>query len=168
MADNTKASIPTKSSILNLREIDEHNWRAVTKLRMHEGQEGNLASNAMSLLESHYSEDAWVRAVYADDTLVGFLMMAIWDPKEAYYIWRFMIDKRYQGLGFGKGGVDLAIAHVRQHNPQAKVLGLMSTPPEGKKNVEPQDSPYNFYLKLGFKEVAPADEDGEIEMALEL
>lgn len=168
MADNANSSSPSRDSTLNLREIDEHNWRAVTKLQMLEEQEGNVASNAMSLLESHYAEDAWVRAIYADDTLVGFLMMAIWDPKEAYYIWRFMIDKRYQGLGFGKRGVELAIAHVRQHNPQAKVLGVMSTPPEGKKNVEPRHSPYNFYLKLGFKEIAPPDEDGEIEMALEL
>ena len=95
-------------------------------------------------------------------------MMALWDPKELYYIWRFMIDQRYQGLGFGRAGVKLAIEHVRQNHPQAKLLRVMSTPPEGKEDVEPQYSPYNFYMHLGFKEIAPPDEDGEIEMSLDL
>lgn len=115
-----------------------------------------------------------MRAIYADGTLVGMLMMAIWDPDEAYYIWRFMIDGRYQGLGFGRQGIEYAIAQIQQHNPQAKTLGVMSTPPEGKqsenvlKNVKPEDSPYKFYEKLGFVEIAPPDEDGEIMMSIDL
>lgn len=67
-------------------EINEDNWRAVAKLRTLESQAGNLAYNAMSLLESHYSEDAWVRVLYAEETLVGFLMMVIRSPAEGYYI----------------------------------------------------------------------------------
>lgn len=162
------SSTPSRNSTLILREVNEENWRAVTRLRTLEGQAGNLASNALSLVESHYSEDAWVRAIYADETVVGFLMMAIWPPKELYYIWRFMIDQQYQGLGFGRAGVKLAIAHVREHHPQAKMLRVMSTPPEGKNDVEPQYSPYKFYLHLGFKQIAPPDEDGEIELSLDL
>ena len=158
----------TKDTVLHLQEITEDNWRAVTKLRTSEGQAGNLASNAMSLLESHYAEDSWVRAIYAGETMVGFLMMALWDPNQKYYIWRFMIDQRYQGLGFGKQGVNMAIEHVRKNHPLGKVLGVMSTPREGKDDVKPEDSPYNFYMHLGFKQVAPPDEDGEIELALDL
>ncbi|KAG6038229.1 hypothetical protein E4U41_004422 [Claviceps citrina] len=167
-ADQPPTPVPNRRSTLTLREITADNWRAVTRLRPLETQQGNLASNTMSMLETHYSEDAWMRALYADDTLVGFLMMAIWDPTEAYYIWRFMIDRRYQGLGFGRAGVQLAVAHVREHHPQAKVLGCMSTPPEGKHDVAAEQSPYGFYLKLGFRQVAEPDEDGEIELALEL
>ena len=74
----------------------------------------------MSMLEAHYSEDAWMRAVYADETLVGFLMMAIWPPTDGYYIWRFMIDQRYQKLGFGRTVVGMAIQHVKNNYPQAK------------------------------------------------
>jgi diamine N-acetyltransferase len=160
---------PSRDSELTLREIDEHNWRAVTRLSVHEKQRGNLATNAMSLLESHYDEDAWVRAVYADnDTMVGFLMMAIWDAEEAYYIWRFMIDQRFQGLGYGKRVVAMAIAHIRGHNPRAKVLRLNSTPPEGKADVSAEDSPFKFYERLGFRQVAPPDEDGEILMHFNL
>ena len=171
MAENHphKGAPPSRDSNLTLRDIDEHNWREVTRLRVHEKQHGNLATNAMSLLESHYSDDAWVRAVYADsETMVGFLMMAIWDPTEAYYIWRFMIDHRFQGLGYGRRVVAMAIAHIREHNPRATVLGVMSTPPEGKDGVRPEDSPFLFYERLGFWQVEPPDEDGEIMMHFDL
>jgi diamine N-acetyltransferase len=174
MEDKISASVPTRNSKLTFREINEDNWRAVANLRCKDGQTGNLASNVWSLCEAHYSEDAWVRAIYADDTLVGMLMMAIWDPKEAYYIWRFMIDGRYQNFGYGRRGVEFAIAHIREHNPQAKQLKVFSTPLEGSahtnpsKNVLAKDSPYGFYQKFGFRQIAPPDEDGEVEMALDL
>lgn len=83
----------------------------------------------MSLLKSHYFEDAWVRAVYAGDTIDGFLMMAIWDPEEAYHIWRFMTDQRLQGMAYRRPVIVRSIAHVREHNQLAKELGVMSTPP---------------------------------------
>ncbi|RHZ49826.1 GNAT family N-acetyltransferase [Aspergillus thermomutatus] len=152
MEDTPSMTTPSRDSTLTFREVTEENWRAVANLSPKDGQIGNLAPN----------------------TLVGMLMMAIWDPDEAYYIWRFMIDGRYQGLGYGRRGVEFAIAHIRQHNPQAKQLGVMSTPPEGKmsgnpaKNVKPEDSPYKFYQKLGFRETAPPDEDGEIMMSIDL
>lgn len=102
------------------------------------------------------------------------LMMAIWDAGDRYYIWRLMIDARYQNLGYGRRGVEFAIAHIRQHNPQAKMLRVNSTTPEGKKgknslhDVRPEDSTYRFYQKLGFRQIAPMDEDGEILMAIDL
>jgi diamine N-acetyltransferase len=174
MADTPKATTPSRESTLTFREVIEDNWRAVANLSLKDGQVGNLAPNVWSLCEAAYSEDAWVRAIYADETLVGMLMMAIWDPDEAYYIWRFMIDGRFQNLGYGRRGVEFAIAHIRQHNPKAKQLGVMSTPPEGKtsanplKTVRPEDSPYKFYEKLGFRKTAPPDEDGEIMMTIDL
>ncbi|KAL2214641.1 GCN5-related N-acetyltransferase [Sarocladium strictum] len=167
-------TLPTRDSELTFREVTEHNWRAVANLSLKDGQKGNLAANVWSLAEAAYSEDAWVRAIYADETLVGMLMMAIWDPDEAYYIWRFMIDQRYQNLAYGRRGVQFAIEHIRQHNPKAKQLGVMSTPPEGKesddpeKKVKAEDSPFRFYEKLGFRQSQPPDEDGEIMMMIDL
>ncbi|KEF57372.1 uncharacterized protein A1O9_05289 [Exophiala aquamarina CBS 119918] len=90
--------------------------------------------------------------------LVGMLVMAIWDAGDAYYIWRYMIDARYQS----------------QHNTKATMLKINSTPPEGKKsehpakNVRPGDSAYRFYENLGFKQIGLMDEDGEIPMGITL
>lgn len=171
---NPTEPAPTASSKVTLREITKDNWRAVIDLDMLDGQRGNVSSNSRSLCEAHYSEDAWVRAIYADETPVGFLMMSIWDPDEWYAIWRFMIDHRYQGLGYGAKSVWLAIAHVRTNHPQAKLVRLMSAGPDGKKPhggkpaVDAKNSPYNFYYKLGFRDIEPIDEYNEIEMGLDL
>lgn len=171
MGDKADApSAPTRNSVITLREITEDNWRPVANLRVTPAQQGNLAPNPMSMVEAHYSEDAWMRAVYADDTIVGFLMMAIWPPTDGYYIWRFMIDQRYQGLGFGRTVVGMAIQHVRTNYPEAKQLGVMSTPKEGKEKVDAKDSPFVFYEKLGFRQTAgpEEDEDGDVMMMMDL
>ncbi|KAM0704904.1 hypothetical protein Q7P35_007691 [Cladosporium inversicolor] len=164
----TTTSPPHRDSTIALREITEDNWRATANLRVSPAQEGNLAQNPMSMLEAHYSEDAWMRAVYADETLVGFLMMAIWPPTDGYYIWRFMIDQRYQRLGFGRTVVGMAIRHVKEKYPQAKWLGVMSTPKEGKGMIEAEHSPYGFYVRLGFRQTEEPDGDGEVMMMIDL
>jgi diamine N-acetyltransferase len=170
------ASAPTvsKGAVISLREITKQNWREITDLCILPSQQGNVTNNLKSLCEAHYSEDAWVRGIYADDTPVGFLMMSIWDPEEWYSIWRFMIDHRHQKMGFGSRAIKLAIEHVKRDHPQAKLMRLMSASAEGKgsgngkNDVDARDSPYWFYRALGFKDLTAVDENGEVEMGLEL
>ena len=160
---------PHRESNISLREITEHNWRTVANLKLLPEQAGNLASNAMSMLEAHYSEDAWMRAVYADGTIVGFLMLAIWPPNNGYYIWRFMIDHRYQSLGFGHKVARMAIQHITDNYPNAKKVGVCSSPREGRPGkVEAKWSPYRFWEKQGFKQVADPDEDGDVLMMMDM
>ena len=124
MASNSQPfPVSTRDSTISLQETTEDNWRTVANLKPTSVQARNLASNPMSMLEAHYSEDAWMRAVCADDIMVGFLMMALWPPTDGYYIWCFMIDERYQGLGFGRRAVHLAIDHVRTTYSEARKLG---------------------------------------------
>ena len=110
-----------------------------------------------------------MRAVYAGETIVGFLMMAIWPPTNGYYIWRFMIDIRYQALGYGRTVVGMAIKHVRESYPNARQLGVNSSPRDGRPGkVAAEYSPFGFYEKLGFRQVAEADEDGDVMMMVDL
>ena len=48
-------------------------------------------------------------AIYADKKLVGFCMFSFApkakDPDDRYWLWRFMIDKRYQGRGYGQAAL---------------------------------------------------------------
>ncbi|KAF9571477.1 hypothetical protein EC968_000508 [Mortierella alpina] len=159
---------PTRDSTITLREITKDNWRAIIDLKVAPSQTEILATNLKSLCESHYSEDAWVRGVYADDTPVGFLMMSLWEPEQYYGVWRFMIDEKYQGLGYGRKTMQLAIAHVRETYPDAKQMTLSSIGPKGRKDVSAKDAPYNFYIGLGFKPVGEYDENGETDMLLAL
>jgi diamine N-acetyltransferase len=76
--------------------------------------------------------------------------------KAQYYLWRFMIDARYQGLGFGTRALEQVIAYVRAL-PGAKEMTLTFVPGEL--------SPAAFYRRLGFVETG-VEHDGELEMKL--
>ena len=53
-----------------------------------------VAPNAASLAQAHFSENAWLRAIYADDTLVGFVMLYDAPDEQEYFLWRYMIAGR--------------------------------------------------------------------------
>ena len=60
-----------------------------------------------------FEPKAWFRAVVADDVPVGFVMLSVDEAAPEYYLWRFMIDERYQGRGYGRAAIGLLIDHVR-------------------------------------------------------
>ena len=62
---------------LTLKEITSKNWRDIVKLSVTEKQKKFVAPNVYSIVEAHYSDHAWFRAIYADDTPVGFIMVSI-------------------------------------------------------------------------------------------
>ena len=69
----------------------------------------------------------WYRAVYADNAPVGFVMISdgitVDNPVYVgpYFLWRLLIDRRFQGGGYGTATLDLVIEHVRTR-PDAQVL----------------------------------------------
>lgn len=156
MSDDTGK--PTKDSVVSLREVTKENLDDVLTLKVKPGQQNFVASNAVSIAEAHFEKKAWFRAVYADDTPVGFVMLYD-DPQEGeYYLWRFMIDARYQGLHFGKRAIQLLVDYVRTR-PDATELLVSYVPAEG--------SPQPFYCRLGFVDTGEVS-DGENVMRLVL
>jgi diamine N-acetyltransferase len=161
--------VPTRASTVSMREISIHDVRAVCMLDVGAGQDGLVAPNAVSIAQAHFSPDAWFRAIYADSMPVGFAMMEDWtqvpdrEPKlyagERYVsLWRFMIDHRYQGLGFGARAIQLLIARSRSR-PQVKNMLLSFVPKE--------NNPELFYQRFGFARTGEED-DGELVMRLPL
>lgn len=90
------------TAIVTLREITKENLDDILDSKVTSEQENFVASNAVSIAEAHfYPELAWFRAIYADETLIGFVLL-VDDPVQSYYkLWRFMIDTRFQECGFG-------------------------------------------------------------------
>lgn len=144
---------------VSLREVTKETLRSITALRVAPAQERLVATNAESIAEAYFSRDvAWFRAVYMGDTPVGFVMLAD-DPAEGrYYLWRFMIDARYQRTGVGRRALEMVFDYVRTR-PGAKALYTSCVPGEG--------SPGPFYEKLGFAYTGDEDE-GELVMRREL
>ena len=103
----------TRDAVVSLREITEETLGPVLKLSdtLSETQKHMVAPNAVSIAQAHFSPYAWFRAIYADETPVGFLMLYIGpedDEKPAetqptfHFIWRLMVGGPYQGRGYGR------------------------------------------------------------------
>jgi diamine N-acetyltransferase len=69
----------------------------VLNLSVAEAQEKVVASNAVSIAQAYFARDrAWFRAIYAGDTVVGFLMLEDQPEVEEYFLWR--LSKYSKGL----------------------------------------------------------------------
>ncbi len=138
---------------VSLREITRDNLTPILKLSVKENQNKFVAPNAVSIAQAHFEEHAWFRAIYAGEEPVGFVMLYIDTSKATYHLWRFMIDQRFQGKGYGEQALELVIDYVRSL-PDAKEFSLSYVPAEG--------GPEPFYRKFGFVETGEWDDDEKV------
>ena len=134
---------PGPEAEVSLREITAETVREICNLSntLTPPRKYMVAPNAVSIAQAHFSPNAWFRAIYADDTPVGFLMLYD-DPEEPdYFLWRLMIAGQHHGKGFGRQAIALLVDHVRTR-PGATVLETSCGQGPG--------SPEGFYRKLGF------------------
>ena len=52
---------------------------------MSEHQKQFVAPNAVSIAQAYFSKEAWFRAIYADDTAIGFVMLCL---GTVAFLWR--------------------------------------------------------------------------------
>lgn len=153
-----EGKIPGPDAVVTLREITKKTVRSIIDLKVAPEQDNFVAPNAVSIAQAHFEEKAWFRAIYADETPVGFVMLFDDAEKPVYYLWRYMIDAKYQGRGYGRFAINLLIDYVKTR-PGAKELLVTYVPGEG--------SPEKFYEKVGFVNTG-VEHDGEWEMKLVL
>ncbi|MBO4290473.1 MAG: GNAT family N-acetyltransferase [Lachnospiraceae bacterium] len=100
--------------MIYLRPVTRENLDTVLALEVMDFQKGFVSSTAEALAQAYvYSEQAYPFAVYADSEIVGFIMMGYYELKSYYTLWKFMIDRKYQGRGYGRKALELGIAYMR-------------------------------------------------------
>lgn len=151
--------MPDATKDVTLREVTRETLYDILLLKVTPEQERFVSPNEVSIAEAHFSpEVAWFRAIYYGETPVGFLMLRDEESKAHYYLWRFMIDARYQGSGVGRRAMELLFEHVRTR-PGATALWTSV--------VEGEGGPGPFYERLGFVYTGTEDE-GELVMRRDL
>ncbi len=148
----------SEDAAVTLRPIAEENVIAVIKLNVTDEQEHLVAPNSVSIAQAAHTTDRWERAIYADEEPVGYVLLSENRDKPRYYLWRYMIDQRYQGMGFGQTAMEQVIGYVRTL-PAATEMFLSYVPVE--------HGPREFYARLGFEDTG-VEHDGELEMRLTL
>jgi len=145
-----------------LKKITEDNFRECLKLEVEENQKNFVANNTHSLAQAWlYYENAKPFAIYNDDEMVGFVMLAMdyngGAAKGICDLWRFMIDKKYQRKGFGKAAMEAVISYVKEEFDYKKIMTSF---------VQGNTSAENLYKSFGFVPNGEFDGD-EIVMILD-
>jgi diamine N-acetyltransferase len=137
---------------IRLAPVTRANRAMVTALRLAPGQVDFVASNAESLREARSDQDARPRAVLAGDEVVGFLMYDAPEDDDEARIYRFMIDRAWQGRGYGKAALRAVLDEIRGlgHVRHVSIC------------YEPEnEAARQLYRAAGFTEEG-LDEDGEM------
>ncbi|MDD1795189.1 GNAT family N-acetyltransferase [Enterovibrio sp. ZSDZ42] len=150
---------------MNLEQITKQNIYKVIKLSLSEQQQKFVSTNAFSMAESAVNPDYQPRAAVMEGEVVGFAMYTEWvnavwmkeqKPSE-YYIPRVMIDKSYQGKGYGRSLMELLLDEIKEKNPRAIHIVYCA------KNTAAK----NLYDSLGFVEYGK-DDCGDILAKIQL
>jgi diamine N-acetyltransferase len=149
------------SDKIKLKKVTADNWEAVVELELGADQEDLVASNLYSVAEAQFDPDAYPRAVYAGKRVVGFLMYDVQKTEgkaQEASIYRFMIDRKHQGKGYGRAALSKSLEEIRAiHGVNRISIRYMPENPVAKP----------FYASFGFVEVE-RDRDGEVIAVLKL
>ena len=129
---------------MEFREIDKSNYWDCMSLTVDKSQEYLVADNKQSLVEASFEDGLYTLGIYSEGKMIGFIL---YDYDEAFPGWsmsRFMIDKRYQGKGYGKRAVAEFLGYFKgKHNANKIYISVSLENTVARK----------MYSHIGFEEV---------------
>ena len=139
--------------MLRLTDVTEDNWMDVASLSVKDHQKGYLAP-AIGIIARGYvyrNCNARVFVIETEETIVGVaLVREFTDEPLGYDLQQFMIDRRYQGKGYGSVALGLILDELRKegHFDHVEVC------------VKKDDAEaIHLYEKHGFVDSGYVDED---------
>lgn len=154
---------PASSTVFEVRPVTDNNVDELIKLKTTEEQEKFVASVAKSLAQASVRPAGRPLGLYVNGQPVGFLLL--WDARrdpdlaeraDQLYIWRLVIDARFQRQGHGQAAMRWLIEEGRRIGVAGIGLSHVPENPVGK-----------FYEAFGFRYTGKVNE-GEHEMVLSL
>lgn len=147
-------------AMVTLVEIDRHNYLSIVDLSVSEEQRSFVASNLYSLAQAYAQPECVPLALYAENRPVGFAMYCLDESDREYWIYRLMIDQRYQRRGYGRTAMLLLIERIRCLLDENHRRIFISFEPEN-------EAAKSLYESLGFEPDGRV-EYGEVVYRLEL
>lgn len=150
--------------MLRLEKVNGKNVWELLNLQISDDQKSFVAANDISIIEAYTAITgngyAFPFGIYDGEIPVGFLMIGFdsddyWEDapeiaKGNYNLWRLMIDKQYQGKGYGKEAVKLALDFIGTKPCGEAEYCWLSYEPEN-------DVAATLYSSFGFKETGEMD-----------
>jgi diamine N-acetyltransferase len=125
---------------------------------VNEHQTRFVSSVAESMAQAYvYADTAFPFAVEHDGDPVGFIMMGYYEEKHYYTLWKLLIDRRFQGMGYGRKALELGVAFLKEWYGVPAVFTGVSPGNTAAKNL---------YRSMGFRETGLFENNME-EMRLD-
>jgi RimJ/RimL family protein N-acetyltransferase/ribosomal protein S18 acetylase RimI-like enzyme len=133
---------------VRLVEVTAENAATVVGLTTHRSQEDFVAPMLRSFADAMFPEVVdgapvvpWMRAVVADDVIVGFVMLALsTEHHPEPFLWRLLIDRLHQRRGIGSSVLELVEAECLAMGDES----LLTSWGEGKGSPRPFDLAHGF------------------------
>ena len=144
------------------KPVTPNNFEDVINLRMRDDQIGFMENNLYSLAEAKVFDYLEPRAIYEDDTLIGFMLYYFQpegvirkmgsgegihdihsDGMDYIYFKRLMLDESFQGKGLGKETLTTALEYFKSEYPSIGFVELM--------HYMDNDTGASLYEAVGFK-----------------
>ncbi len=129
---------------MDFKKIDKSNYWDCITLEVDKSQEHFVADNKQSLIESFYEDNIYTLGVYDKDIMVGFILYDYDENLSGWSMSRFMIDKKYQGKGYGKKAVLEFLDYFKKKHNAYKIYISVSL-----ENTVAR----KMYMDIGFTEV---------------
>ena len=152
-----------KKTKIYFEEVTPHNWRKINALKVKEEQQGFVASNVTILARAfaYRKDNSKVFVIYNNINPIGLIMQRdLKDGDDLICILdQFMIDKNYQGQGYGKESMELWLSMIKNEKEYSAIeLSYI----EGDYIAE------KLYGGLGFVRKLEDDDGDELVMRYEL
>jgi diamine N-acetyltransferase len=143
--------------MIHLVDIDAGNWRI--PLRVSKEQERYVANTTTILARAYAYRNARSEAffIYDNEIPIGMVLYHDEESLNAYVFSELIIDKTFQGKGFGKAATKIILERMKNDGKYNKVVLCY---------IEGNNAAKTLYENFGFTEI-DRDED-EIIMELEL
>ncbi|MBR5382750.1 MAG: GNAT family N-acetyltransferase, partial [Clostridia bacterium] len=100
--------------MVELRPITEDNFLDAFHLKLAPGQEEFVSHPIRSLAQAYvYRNQCQPFGIYAEDRMIGYVMVIYDYDIPEYDIWHMMIDEPMQGKDYGNEALDLVIEYIR-------------------------------------------------------
>lgn len=143
---------------MNLIDITKNNWMKVIFLTTNKEDmptlcEEYVASNALSIVQAKYEENWTTKAIENNGEIIGFAMYGYCEEDNFYELCRLMIDKKYQGYGYGTRAIKMILEEMKNIKNCKEVY--LSTDSENIKGK-------HIYKKIGFVNTGKKIDDEEL------
>ncbi len=145
--------------MIHLEKITEENFIDAFNLKLAPGQEAFVSHPVRSLAQAYvYRDQCQPFGIYADEKMVGYVMVIYDYDVPEYDIWHMMIDEAQQGKGYGSAALALVLDYIRAKPFGSSDRVVLTCNKENENALA-------LYRKMGFAPTGVEDED-EIEMVL--